>query len=77
MLQEPLDLQDQADRTLAASLLRRLAHYLDADLQAAEPARVLRLPGTQNFKYDPPRHVVVERRRLIPSAPTPGNDICS
>jgi hypothetical protein len=61
VLQEPLDLQDQADRTLAASLLRRLAHYLDADLQAAEPARVLRLPGTQNFKYDPPRHVVVER----------------
>ncbi len=41
-------------------MLRRFAHFLDADLQAAEPARVLRLPGTQNFKYTPPRQARVE-----------------
>ena len=60
LLSEPLDLQDREDRARAVSLLRRVAHFLDADLQAAEPARVLRLPGTQNFKYDPPRQAVVE-----------------
>lgn len=60
-LKEPLDLQDPTDRARAVSLLRRLAHFLDADLQAAEPARVLRVPGSSNFKYDPPRQVFVER----------------
>ncbi len=55
LLREPLNLQDSADRRMAYSLLRRLAQYLGADLQAAEPARCLRLPGSSNFKYDPPR----------------------
>ena len=41
-------------------LLRQLATALGADLSAAEVARVLRLPGTLNHKYTPPRAVVVE-----------------
>jgi hypothetical protein len=41
--------------------LRRLARTLKADLASAEPARILRLPDTLNYKYDPPRPVVVER----------------
>lgn len=58
LLREPLDLQQDAIR--AKSLLRRLAISLNADLTAAEPARVLRLPNTQNFKYQPARRVHVE-----------------
>jgi len=34
---------------------------LGADLAAAEPARVLRLPNTRNYRYEPPRLVTVER----------------
>src|SRR5207249_3853780 len=41
-------------------LLRRLALAIAADITAAEPARVLRLPGTLNYKYDPPRQVVLD-----------------
>ncbi len=55
LLREPVDLQIGAAR--ARNLLRRLALHLDADLSAAEPARVLRVPDTYNFKYTPPRRV--------------------
>jgi hypothetical protein len=41
----------------ARSLLRRLAIRLEADLAAAEPARILRLPATMNRKYEPDRLV--------------------
>jgi hypothetical protein len=58
LLKEPLDLQREAAD--AKVLLRRLARGLDADLAAAEPARVLRLPHTFNHKYAPPRLVRVE-----------------
>ena len=58
LLREPIDLRHEADD--AKTLLRRLAAYLRADLAAAEPARVLRLPNTTNFKYQPPRRVRVE-----------------
>jgi putative DNA primase/helicase len=48
------------DPTNAKPLLRALAAALGADLRAAEAARILRLPGTLNYKYTPPRPVVVE-----------------
>jgi hypothetical protein len=67
VLQEPLDLQDQADRTLAASLLRRLAHYLDADLQAAEPARVLLRYAKEPFETLDPFKAEVMRNTADPS----------
>src|SRR5437773_9710282 len=51
LLKEPIDLQHEAVR--AKALLRRLALSLHADLAAAEPARVLRLPNTFNLKYQP------------------------
>ena len=59
---------------------RRLAHALGADLRSAEPARILRPPGTRNFKHDPPAAVVAERlrpwrrfsvRRLVDELPDP------
>ena len=36
-------------------ILRGLAQTLGGDLAAAETARIMRLPGTLNRKYDPPR----------------------
>jgi hypothetical protein len=59
-LNEPLHLQDQEDCQKARSYLRRLAIHLHGDLAAAEPARILRVPETTNFKYTPPRSVVSE-----------------
>ncbi|MGI8597501.1 MAG: DNA-primase RepB domain-containing protein [Thermoleophilaceae bacterium] len=40
---------------------RRLAHHLGADMVATDASRILRPPGTLNFKTDPPRPVEVER----------------
>jgi putative DNA primase/helicase len=59
LLDLPLDLRDGGLRA-AKQLLRALALAVGGDLQAAEPARVLRLPDTLNYKYDPPRLVVGE-----------------
>jgi hypothetical protein len=59
LLDEPFDLQN-GGAALAKQILRALATALDGDLAAAEVARILRLPGTLNHKYTPPRPVVVE-----------------
>jgi hypothetical protein len=56
-LDTPVALLADADRTKA--VLRKLAIRLNADLSAAEPARILRVPGTFNYKYNPPRSVEV------------------
>ena len=40
---------------------RRLAHALDADLRATDAARILRPPGTFNYKRREPRPVRLER----------------
>jgi hypothetical protein len=58
LLREPINLQH--DAPAAKSLLRRLAVSLHADLASAEPAHILRLPNTLNFKYQPPRRVKIE-----------------
>ena len=60
-LREPLLLPDEAPR--AKALLRRLAAALGGDLAAAEPARILRVPGTWNRKpdYSPARLVQLEQ----------------
>jgi hypothetical protein len=58
LLDSPLSLSDGAD--WPKRLLQALARATGGDLRAAEPARVLRLPGTRNLKYDPPRDVVIE-----------------
>ncbi len=55
LLEEPFDLRQHAKEFKA--LLRRTARTLGADLGSAEPAHVLRIPGTFNFKYTPPREV--------------------
>ena len=57
-LKEPAELGEDADET--KRLLRRLATYFAGDMSAAECARILRLPGTSNHKYSPPRTVTVQ-----------------
>lgn len=56
LLHEPFELPTEAD------LLRRLAACLSADMDSAECARILRVPGTMNHKpeYERPRRVTVE-----------------
>lgn len=51
----------------ARSLLRRLCVAISGDMAAAEPVRILRVPGSLNFKYSPPREV-----RLVHFAPDLG-----
>jgi hypothetical protein len=60
-LREPLMLPTEAHR--ATALLRRLATHLGADLASAEPARILRVPGTWNHKpaYGTARPVRLEQ----------------
>jgi hypothetical protein len=69
LLREPIDVQ--ADPAGLTALLRRVAQAATGDLAAAEPARILRVPGTPNHKYDPPRRVTIETfepdRRYNPS----------
>ena len=47
------------DEATAAN--RQLAEVLGADGRSADATRILRAPGTRNFKHDPPRAVVLER----------------
>jgi hypothetical protein len=44
---------------------RRLAHRLQADMNATDAARIMRPPATFNFKSDPPRPVVCERLETL------------
>jgi hypothetical protein len=42
------------DTAVATALLRRLACHFNADLASAEVARILRIPGSFNHKYNTP-----------------------
>lgn len=44
--------------------LRRLAHHLGADMASTDVARILRPPGTLNYKLDPPAPVRCEHLEL-------------
>ncbi len=48
------------DAAYTKALLQRLADAVGGDPASAEPAHILRVPGTSNWKYDPPRAVTVE-----------------
>lgn len=58
-LAAPLPLDTPGAQAAAVVWLRRLAQALDGDPKCAEVARVLRLSGSQNFKYSPPRRVEI------------------
>ncbi len=75
-LTQPLDL-DTLEHTN-----RRLAHALHADPSCTDAARILRPPGTLNFKHNPPRPVALHHYNpirhhpkdllaILPQLPTP------
>lgn len=64
LLDEPHILRDEADRKDAGELQSRFVLGIGGDGGAKDLARVLRLPGTLNAKYDPPRPVqIIEDNR--------------
>jgi hypothetical protein len=53
-LKEPLQREDISN---VEELLKRLASYFNGDMGATDASRILRIPGTFNYKYDPEREV--------------------
>lgn len=51
---------------------KRLAHHLGADPKATDAARILRVPGTLNHKYDEPQQVVITHLDLWAGNVNPG-----
>jgi len=66
LLAEPVDLSDDATRRDWAEIQRWWVRHVGADPSACDLARVLRVPGTRNGKYDPPRPVSFIRCELAP-----------
>lgn len=61
LLSRPLELKTKDGLAQARRLLKSVATHADVvDKSVSEPARILRIPGTLNYKYDPPQHVVWE-----------------
>ena len=83
LLTTPWLLTDDAQGERASALQGRWVHYVDGDKAAKDLARMLRVPGTVNTKYDPPRLVeqlylheerrysVAELEALTPAPPAP------
>jgi len=63
-LRDPFIFAEQADRERARLLQAAWVKYVEGDNGAKDLARVLRVPGTQNAKYTPPRPVTVIRAEL-------------
>lgn len=55
-LKEPLEKNDIA---AVESMLKRLAVHFKGDMAATDASRILRVPGSFNQKYDPPRSVTI------------------
>lgn len=51
-------LRTPLDTELIVRANKRLAYHLGADMRATDKARILRVPGTWNHKYDPPQRVL-------------------
>ena len=60
ILRDRVDIRVQRDLSAFRDVLRRTARALNGDLASAEAARVLRVPGTLNHKYDPPALVTIK-----------------
>jgi hypothetical protein len=52
------DTRDEIPRV--ENLNRRLASYFGGDMASTDASRILRLPGSRNFKYEPARDVTIE-----------------
>jgi hypothetical protein len=60
LLATPINLTTEGQ--YAKQILRALAIKLGGDLGAATPERILRVPGTLNYKYTPPRPVTLTQQ---------------
>jgi replicative DNA helicase len=61
LLDSPFLLASADDRERARKLQAAWVRLVDSDPQSKDLARVLRVPGTQNYKYTPPRPVEIVR----------------
>ena len=64
LFRDPFIFAEQADRERARLLQAAWVRYVGSDPAAKDLARVLRVPGTVNAKYDPPRPVTILRADL-------------
>ncbi len=64
LFRDPWPMLGQADREGARRLQAAWVRYVGGDPGAKDLARVLRVPGTLNAKYDPPRPVAILRADL-------------
>jgi len=56
LLKEPAS---KKDVPRVEDLLKRISAHLGGDMVAAEAARILRVPGTWNMKYNPKRRIII------------------
>ena len=59
LFEKPFVLDSLLKEEIAKSLQERWVTYVGGDKAVHDLARILRLPGTLNYKYDPPRRVRV------------------
>ena len=57
LLKEPFELNTSLKRDIASRVQRQWVMHVGGDLAVHDIARILRLPGTLNYKYTPPRDV--------------------
>ena len=57
LLDEPFILNTSLKRDIASRVQKQWVVYVGGDLAVHDIARILRLPGTLNYKYTPPRKV--------------------
>lgn len=50
---------EEPDISRIERILKQLAFQLSGDMKATDASRILRLPGTMNLKYNPPRPVAI------------------
>lgn len=64
LLREPFLLNTDFKLEVAQSLQQCWVSYVGGDKAVHDLARILRLPGTLNYKYDPPRQVQIAHSNL-------------
>lgn len=85
LLYHPVPIKDKKDQFQMADIQARWVAMMGGDQNAKDLARVLRVPGTYNYKYDPPKEVVIvwsdmdcmyelaELAALLPKVDPPGD----
>lgn len=55
----PFLIKHSKDISYIENYLKILASYFRADMASTDIARILRVPGTKNYKYDPPKDAYI------------------